>query len=109
MNRLFVYGSLQPGGPNEHVLAEMEGQWHSGSVKGVLVEKGWGSQIGCPGLILDARGSDIPGQVFSSRDLTSALSDLDQFEGEQYERVVAPVRLDSGTKVGAFVYVLRED
>ena len=27
VERLFVYGSLQPGGPNEHVLAAIGGEW----------------------------------------------------------------------------------
>lgn len=109
MDRLFVYGSLQPGGPNEQVLAAIEGEWQSGSVKGTLIEKGWGAQIGYPGLILDAQGSDVSGHVFSSPYLASTLSDLDRFEGDQYARVVAPVTLQSGQQVDAFVYVLRDD
>ena len=27
MHRLFIYGSLQPGGPNEHVMSEIDGKW----------------------------------------------------------------------------------
>ena len=32
VTRLFVYGSLQPGGPNEHVLAETGGDWQPGVI-----------------------------------------------------------------------------
>lgn len=32
--RLFVYGTLAPGKPNEHVLAGLTGDWVAASVKG---------------------------------------------------------------------------
>lgn len=108
MDRLFVYGTLQPGGPNEHVLAAVEGEWQSGTVKGSLLEKGWGSKVGYPGLVLDKNGSEVSGHVFSADDLGSVLRDLDRFEGEEYSRVICPVTLADGGKVEAFAYVLRE-
>lgn len=108
MNSLFVYGSLQPGGPNEHVLSAIGGEWVPGTVKGVLVHAGWGAEIGYPGLRLDDDGSDVPGHVFTSQNLGSAWSDLDRFEGEGYDRVIAPVALRGGLIMHAFVYVLRE-
>jgi gamma-glutamylcyclotransferase (GGCT)/AIG2-like uncharacterized protein YtfP len=37
-NRLFVYGTLAPGRPNEHVFAEIPGRWEAATVKGKLVE-----------------------------------------------------------------------
>ena len=107
MERLFIYGSLQPGGPNEHVLAAIGGEWEPAVIKGNLVEKGWGAGMGYPGLVVDVRGSDVHGHVFSSPNLNAKWAFLDEFEGEEYERIVASVTLMSGKKVQAHVYVLR--
>ena len=61
MESLFIYGSLQPGGPNEHVLAEIGGDWEPAVVKGNLLEEGWGASMGYPGLAIDERGNDVHG------------------------------------------------
>ena len=105
--RLFVYGSLQPGGPNAHVLAAVEGDWEPGSVRGRLVDEGWGSRLGFPALRLDPAGERVHGQVLTSRQLGDRWSELDAFEGEEYARAVASVTLERGGDVEAFVYVLR--
>ena len=46
IEHLFVYGSLAPGRPNEHVLSEVEGSWETASVTGSLRQEGWGAAIG---------------------------------------------------------------
>jgi gamma-glutamylcyclotransferase (GGCT)/AIG2-like uncharacterized protein YtfP len=107
MERLFIYGSLQPGGPNEHVLAGIEGDWKRAIIKGKLVERGWAASMGYPGLVIDEGGIDVQGHVFSSSNLTSKWACLDEFEGDEYERVVTSVTLLSGAHVRAHVYVLR--
>ncbi len=107
MERLFIYGSLQPGGPNEHVLAEIGGDWEPAVVKGNLLEEGWGASMGYPGLVIDERGNDVHGHVFASSNLSAKWSYLDQLEGEEYERTVASVTLLSGEQVQAHIYVLR--
>ena len=107
MDRLFVYGSLQPGGPNEHVLASIEGEWEPAVTKGELVHGGWGADLGYPGLVIDAGGSDIRGYVFSSPHLASKWAELDELEGSEYERSIAFVTLANGTEIQAHVYVLR--
>lgn len=107
MERLFIYGSLQPGGPNERVLAGIEGEWERAVIKGKLVEDGWGADLGYPALVIDDQGDEIAGYVFTSERLSAAWTDLDEFEGEQYERVVATVTLEDGTRVRAHVYVLQ--
>ena len=107
MERLFIYGSLQPGGPNEHVLAEIGGDWEPAVVKGILLEEGWGASMGYPGLVIDERGNDVHGHVFASSNLSAKWTYLDQFEGEEYERTVASVNLLSGEQVQAHIYVLR--
>ena len=105
--RLFVYGSLQPGGPNEHVLAAIEGQWQPAIVRGQLVKVGWGASMGYPGLLIDESGGEVQGYVLTSPNLAAKWSELDEFEGHEYERTVAPVTLQSGKRVQAYVYALR--
>ncbi len=107
MERLFIYGSLQPGGANEHVLAAIEGEWEPAVIKGNLIEAGWGASMGYPGLVLDESGDDVHGHVLASADLSAKWAYLDEFEGEEYERIVASVRLRSGERAQAHVYVLR--
>ena len=106
VDRLFTYGSLQPGGPSEHVLEGIHGEWQPGDVTGFLVEAGWGAALGYPALRLDPAGDPVPGFVFTSSELANHWDRLDRFEGSEYLRVVADVRLDDGQLVPACVYVL---
>jgi gamma-glutamylcyclotransferase (GGCT)/AIG2-like uncharacterized protein YtfP len=50
IDRLFVYGTLAPGRPNEHILANVAGEWEPASVTGRLLEEGWGAAAGYPGM-----------------------------------------------------------
>ena len=107
MDRLFIYGSLQPGGPNEHVLASVEGEWAPAVVIGKLVEAGWGASLGFPGLVIDSDGTEIAGYVFSSDELKSRWDELDELEGADYERTMTEALLADGSSVRAHVYTLR--
>ncbi|MEM9266535.1 MAG: gamma-glutamylcyclotransferase family protein [Cyanobacteria bacterium P01_F01_bin.13] len=107
MERLFVYGSLQPGGPNESVLTTIGGEWEAAVIKGKLIEAGWGATMGYPGLVLDETGNDVHGHVFASSNLSHQWDYLDEFEGEEYTRVLASVTLLCGEQVQTYVYVLR--
>lgn len=106
-DRLFVYGTLAPGRPNDHVLSAIEGGWEPAVIKGRLVESGWGATLGYPGLVIDENGKDVHGHVFNSSNLSDRWDDLDEFEGKEYRRIVATVTLLSGERVKAHVYVLR--
>ena len=106
-DRLFVYGSLQPGGPNEHVLASIGGDWQPAVIRGRLVESGWGASMGYPGLVADAAGDEVPGYLLTSTNLAMHWKRLDAFEGEEYARVISTVTLDDGAQAGCHVYVLR--
>lgn len=86
--RLFVYGTLAPGRPNEHVLADVPGEWEPATVIGTLLQEGWGAAVGYLGIILDKNGGEIAGFLFSSERLTEHWARLDQFEGGGYERVL---------------------
>ena len=106
-DRLFVYGTLAPGRPNEHVLAEVPGTWEPATVKGTLLQEGWGASVGYPGIVLDELGSDVQGFIFSSADLVAHWARLDEFEGDGYERVVTLAELGDGTVVKAHIYTLK--
>ncbi len=80
--RLFVYGTLAPGRSNAHVLADVPGQWEPATVKGTLVQEGWGAAEGYPGIVLDDDGGDVQGLLFSSEQLAEHWARLDAFEGE---------------------------
>lgn len=88
-------------------MTTMGGDWEPASVRGRLVEKGWGTEMGYPGLIIDDHGEEIRGFVFSSSRLAEQWTDLDAFEGDEYERVVTNVTLAGGEQIEAHVYVLR--
>lgn len=107
VQRLFVYGTLAPGRPNEHVLAPLAGAWQPASVRGHLHQRGWGAGLGFPGLVLDAAGEEVNGLIFSSQGLQEYWETLDAFEGEQYERVLSEVYSPDGSPVEAYIYVLR--
>ena len=80
-HRLATYGSLAPGGPNHQQLDGLKGRWFSGSVRGTLVEKGWGAELGYPGIVLDDHGYDVGVEVFECADLVGRWPLLDEFEG----------------------------
>ena len=107
MASLFVYGSLQPGGPNADVLSPISGTWQKATVSGRLIKAGWGTALGYPGLRLVEDGEDIKGSVLTSADLDTFWDELDAFEGAQYERVLTSVTLESGENLAAFLYALR--
>ena len=103
--RLAVYGTLAPGRPNNHQLADLTGAWVVGKVRGELTEEGWGSALGYPGLTLNGHGVEIDVQVFESPDLPSHWARLDAFEGDGYRRVVTSVKVATGS-LDACIYVL---
>lgn len=108
MERVFIYGSLQPGGPNEHVLANVCGCWEAAVVKGRLVNAGWGASLGYPGLVLDDCEQEVHGQVLTSSELGTKWAELDQLEGDEYVRTKLSAILGNGDKVSAYAYVLKE-
>ena len=105
--RLFVYGTLAPGRANEHVLADVSGTWELATVRGRLLQQGWGAEAGFPGIVLDEDGPEVHGMLFSSAMLSEHWNRLDHFEGDGYERVLASARLQGGGTAMAYIYVLR--
>ena len=106
IQRLFVYGTLAPGRPNQHILADVPGDWEAATVHGRLVEQGWGAAAGYPALILEPQGSEVRGFLFTSEALAEHWDRLDEFEGPGYERVQASVKREDGTTAEAYTYAL---
>jgi len=107
INKLFVYGTLGPDRPNEHILKNIGGSWEKAHVTGILHEEGWGSAMGYPGITLDNNGAKVEGFLFSSDKIPEHWPELDEFEGEAYERILTPVELQNGTVVNAYIYTLK--
>ena len=105
LERLAVYGTLGPGRPNHHHLADLAGEWTTGVVHGRLIEAGWGAGLGYPGIVLDAAAPGVPVDLLTSPDLAAAWDRLDAFEGPGYRRVAAQVETATGPST-AWIYVL---
>lgn len=103
IERLAVYGTLVPGRANEHVLADVPGEWATGTVAGTRHDDGW---HGYPGVVLGGAGR-VPVAVLRAPTLATHLERLDAFEGPGYRRVATGVRLADGTEVRAWIYELR--
>jgi len=112
VDRLFVYGTLAPGRPNAHVLAAVPGTWERATVRGRLVDGGWGAALGYPGIVPSRDGEPgdaVDGFVFSSPELRTHWHRLDEFEGTGYRRVVVKAALEDGRIVDAHAYALTRD
>ena len=107
MERLFVYGTLAPGKENQHVLGDLPGNWREATVRGRLVDEGWGAALGSPAIVPDDQAEPVEGFVFSSSRLAERWQQLDAFEGSGYRRVRVVARLAEGGTVEAWVYALR--
>ena len=103
--RLAVYGTLAPGRPNHHQLKGLSGRWIEGTVRGQLLQEGWGAAVGYPGIILDIDGRIVNVLLFESVDLPEHWARLDEFEGSGYRRTVTPVTTSEGDLL-ASIYVL---
>lgn len=107
MNSLFVYGTLRPNQPNAHVMENIGGTWQAGYILGTLENVGWGAELGSPGIHLNANGERVNGYIFSSDHLAQHWSYLDEFEGNEYQRVSVQVFLEDDSTVESLVYVLK--
>ena len=107
METLFVYGTLGPGRPNAHILENIGGTWKNASVEGSLQERGWGAEMGYPGIVLDQSGNRVSGYLFCSENLAQHWHTLDDFEGEEYQRVAVEVVTDDGETFHSHIYMLK--
>jgi gamma-glutamylcyclotransferase (GGCT)/AIG2-like uncharacterized protein YtfP len=106
IQRLFVYGTLAPGRPNAHVLAEVPGTWEAATVRGRLYPAGWGAAVGFPGIVPDEGAEEVQGLVFTSEALPAHWARLDAFEGDGYMRTAVLATKENGEQVEAYIYAL---
>jgi gamma-glutamylcyclotransferase (GGCT)/AIG2-like uncharacterized protein YtfP len=85
---LIVYGSLAPGEANHFLLAGLEGEWYRCRIRGRL-----GNYRGFKSFRYDPHGPEHPAWLFLSTELPRVLPELDDFEGEEYERIIIPARV----------------
>ncbi len=108
--RVFVvYGSLAPGRPNYHKLQDIAGRWSKAVIYGQLVRQGWGADLGYYGLKKDSHEkTEIAVFIFVSDYLIRYWPALDEFEGEDYERILIAYKLETGETGVGNIYVLKE-
>lgn len=104
MQRLFVYGSLRPGGSHHHLMQGLRGKWESAGLYGQLFPQGRWATRGWPAMRPDPGGAFIPGFVLTSPDLSRQWKMLDAFEGRDYRRIRCRVTLANGKRVAAWLY-----
>ena len=104
INSIFVYGTLQPGKQNNHLLSDCRGTWKKGYVFGKLININHGEDYGYPAIKLEKKASKSHGMIFKADNLKKKLIELDKFEGKDYKRVITDVILDDGTVIKAYIY-----
>ena len=104
-HRLAVYGSLAPGAENHWVLSALHGVWTKGTVKGHRDAAGWGQTLGFPALVWDPNGDVIAVDLFHSPELPQHWDRIDEFEGDDYQRIFVPLQQGAQVVV-ANIYAL---
>ena len=107
ITNLFVYGTLQKGKQHERILKKINGRWKKGFVNGKLLNLNSGSDYGYPGLKLDKKGSKIYGMIFQSKELKKYIKKIDEFEGNNYRRVISKVFLKDGSIINSYLYEIK--
>ncbi len=96
--RLVVYGSLAPGGVNNFILARLGGSWHRCTIRGrIRMYRGFRA------FKYDPQGEEQSAWLFTSEALPDKFPDLDDFEGDDYRRILIPVNV-AGQEILAHVY-----
>lgn len=96
--RLIVYGSLAPGEANHFLLTGLRGEWYRCHIRGHL-----GQYRGFKSFRYDPQGQEHQAWLLESDELPRVIPDLDDFEGEEYERIIMPVQVN-GRWIMAQVY-----
>ncbi len=96
--RLVVYGSLAPGGVNNFILARLGGSWVRCTIRGrIRMYRGFRA------FKFDPAGPEHPAWLFTSPALREKFPDLDDFEGDDYRRIIIPVQV-GGQEILANIY-----
>lgn len=106
-SRLLVYGRMRPGGPDEHHLTPLDGAWREASFPGYIQNESACTLDVCPGLAWTPTGTWNEGFIFETERLKDHWSVLDAKEGEDFSRLLTPLRTDAGDLV-ANIYVSKD-
>ncbi len=108
--KLIVYGSLAPNAENHWVVEHIKGNWQQGIVKGLLLKEGWGIELGYWGFkhTEPENQENINVFVLSSDELVANWQAIDDFEGDEYRRVLAKYELNDGEIGVGFIYAVNE-
>lgn len=97
-HRLILYGSLAPGEVNNFLLAGLEGSWERCVIRGHM-----GLYRGFKVFKYDPGGEAHQVWLFSSSILPQKFPELDDFEGDEYERIIVPALVE-GRVILAYIY-----
>jgi gamma-glutamylcyclotransferase (GGCT)/AIG2-like uncharacterized protein YtfP len=86
--KLIVYGSLAPGEANHFLLTGLRGEWCRCHIRGYL-----GHYRGFKSFRYDPRWPEHLAWLLESAELPRLIPDLDDFEGEEYERSIIPAEV----------------
>ncbi len=108
--KLIIYGSLAPNCINHNQVEHIVGQWRKGVIQGTLEKIGWGADLGYWGYRKTNSELDtaIDAFILFSDELPAHYAALDDFEGEEYERILAIFELDNGEVGVGNIYALRQ-
>lgn len=107
---LIIYGTLAPNRPNHSKIEHINGKWMKGIVKGKLVKEGWGAEMGYFGFKhcqLDEQ-EDIEAFILFSDELIANFAYLDDFEGNEYRRILTKFELDNGEVGIGNIYAIND-
>jgi gamma-glutamylcyclotransferase (GGCT)/AIG2-like uncharacterized protein YtfP len=102
VDRLFVYGTLRTGEAAAALVAPHVRRARPATVAGKM----YAFSMGYPGLV--AGDGAVRGEVLWLADLGEALPLLDEYEGEDFARVLCTAELEDGAQVTAWCYVLAD-
>lgn len=95
--QLCVYGTLCPGQENHYLMEPLEGQWDDATYCGYFSPPD--QSYGYPRVAWTPHGDENLGNLVTSSKLPAHWAVLDEFEGEDYCRLLTLVQ----TKAGTFV------
>ena len=95
--RLCVYGTLRPDEENHHLLEPIEGQWDDVTYRGYFSPPD--QSYGYPRIAWTPHGDENHGDLVTSTKLPSHWAALDEFEGEDYCRLLTIVQSKTGPLV----------
>ncbi|MVN92444.1 gamma-glutamylcyclotransferase family protein [Mucilaginibacter aquatilis] len=107
MEYIFVYGTLLKTF-NAGVMRSVQEYLHfegKGSILGQLYDLGQ-----YPGLVEVASATDtITGEVYRTNNAQAVFAVLDEYEGDEYNRVVKTVKLGNQKEINCWVYVFIQE